>query len=208
MSVSSPGRLYGGATAEQRIAERRRKLVEAGVTLFGSHESGSVRVKDVAAEAGLTERYFYESFSDLGALFDVVLERVLAEIEAQVDAALVDAPDDTPARISIALRTVVESLATDANKTQILLVEGFGKGGRVDPQRHELNDRWMADFLRWSGPDRQPFRGGAVEARMKALALSGAATELMISWSEGLLDVSTDELADFLVGLYWRANLP
>jgi AcrR family transcriptional regulator len=56
--------MYGGATGEQRIAERRSKLIDAGMTLFGSPGSESVRVKDVVDQAGLTERYFYESFSD------------------------------------------------------------------------------------------------------------------------------------------------
>lgn len=47
------------------------KLIDAGLNLF-RFAPGSVRVKDVVAEAGLTERYFYESFSDLAALFDAV----------------------------------------------------------------------------------------------------------------------------------------
>ena len=43
---------------------------------------------------------------------------------------------------------------------------------------------------------------------MKAFALSGAASELLISWAEGILEIGAAELTDFLVGLYWRMNLP
>ena len=91
--VSGAGarRVYGGVTGEERTAERRRKLIEAGMNLFGSASSGSVRVKDVVAEAGLTERYFYESFADLNALFGAVLGTAADEIESRVDAAMVDA---------------------------------------------------------------------------------------------------------------------
>jgi AcrR family transcriptional regulator len=97
--------VYGGATGEQRIAERRRKLIEAGMNLFGSPGSESVRVKDVVVEAGLTERYFYESFSDLEALFDAVLELAIETVESAVNAAVVEAPDDNISRISVVLRT-------------------------------------------------------------------------------------------------------
>lgn len=52
------------------------------------------------------------------------------------------------------------------------------------------------------------FHSSPVDSRMKAFAISGAASELLISWAEGLLDITPAQLGDFLVGLYWRINLP
>lgn len=208
MSASGASRVYGGVTGEERVAERRRKLVEAGMNLFGSGDSGTVRVKDVVAEAGLTERYFYESFTDLGALFDEVFELAAESLETEVNAAIVTAPDDAFARISIALRTTVDKLAGDPRMIQIFFVESLGKGGRAGGRRNEILVRAAGNFLSWSGTDSPSFEGSPVEARMKAFAISGAASELLISWAEGLLDVTPAELADFLVGLYWRTNLP
>jgi AcrR family transcriptional regulator len=208
VSASGAGRVYGGATGEQRIAERRRKLIEAGMSLFGSAGSGSVRVKDVVAEAGLTERYFYESFSDLGAVFDAVLELTTDTIEMDVNAAVVKAPDDDISRVAIALRTSVETLANDPRMIRIIFIEALGNGGRASFRRHEFSVRAAENFFRWSGTDVGNFDGSPVDARMKAFAMSGAASELLISWAEGLLDITADEVADFLVGLYWRINLP
>ena len=208
MSASGAGRVYRGVTGEQRIAERRRKLIEAGMNLFGSTGSGSVRVKSVVAEAGLTERYFYESFSDLGALFDAVLELTMDTIEMDVNAAVVQAPDDDITRVSIALRTSVDTLAKDPRMIRIIFVEALGNGGRANFRRHELSIRAAKNFFRWSGTDVGDFDSSPIETRMKAFAISGAASELLISWAEGLLDITADELADFLVGLYWRTNLP
>ncbi|CDP84797.1 TetR family transcriptional regulator [Mycolicibacterium farcinogenes] len=208
MSASGASRVYGGVTAEQRIAERRRKLIEAGMNLFGSGDSSSVRVKDVVVEASLTERYFYESFSDLGALFDAVLEATMDVIERDVEASIRDAPDDGLSRVSAGLRTSVEVLAADPRMIRIVFVEALGKGGRAGSRRHEILVRAAQNFFRWSGEGIGDLGSGPVESRMKAFAMSGAASELLISWAEGLLNVSPDELADFLVGLYWRANLP
>jgi AcrR family transcriptional regulator len=208
VSASGAGRVYGGVTGEQRIAERRRKLIEAGMNLFGSAGSASVRVKDIVVEAGLTERYFYESFSDLGALFDAVLELANETVENAVNAAVVKAPDDDVTRVSIALRTSVETLANDPRMIRIIFIEGLGHGGRASFRRHELAIRAAKNFFRWSGTDVGDFDSSPVDARMKAFAISGAASELLISWAEGLLDITANELADFLVGLYWRTNLP
>jgi AcrR family transcriptional regulator len=208
VSASGAGRVYGGATGEQRVAERRRKLIEAGMNVFGSAGSGSARVKDVIIEAGLTERYFYESFSDLDSLFDAVLELCNDAVESAVNAAIVEAPDDDFTRVSIALRTAVDTLADDPRMIRIIFVEALGNGGRANFRRHEFSIRAAKNFFRWSGTDVGDFESSPVDARMKAFAISGAASELLISWAEGLLDVTADELADFLVGLYWRTNLP
>jgi AcrR family transcriptional regulator len=208
VSASGAGRMYGGVTGEQRIAERRRKLIEAGMSLFGSPGSGSVRVKDVVAEAALTERYFYESFSDLDALFDAVLELSNETVESAVNAAVVKAPDDAISRISIALRTSIETVASDPRIIRVIFIEALGKGGRASTRRNEILARTAENFYRWSGIDMGDFGASPVDTRMRTIALTGAASELLISWAEGLIDITAVEVADFLVGLYWRINLP
>ncbi|MEB4211126.1 TetR/AcrR family transcriptional regulator [Mycobacterium sp. 94-17] len=204
----STGRVYGGVTGEQRIAERRRRLIEAGMHVFGSAGSGSVRVKDVVVEAGLTERYFYESFSDLDALFDAVLELTMETVEIAVNAAVLDAPDDDTSRLSVVLRTTADTLAGDPRTIRIIFVEALGKGGRAGARRNEILVRAAENFFRWSGTDMGDFASSSLEVRTKTFALTGAASELFISWAEGLLDMTAAQLADFLVGLYWRINLP
>ena len=208
MPVSGTRRVYGGVTGEERIAERRRKLIEAGTNLFGSPGSGSVRVKDVAAAAGLTERYFYESFTDLNALFRGVFEAAADAIEARVTAAMADAPVDSFARVSIALRATVDVLSDDPRMIRILFVESLGSGGRAGVHRNEVLARTAGSFLRWSTPEASSFESSAADIRMKAFAMSGAVAELLISWADGHLEATPAELADFLVGLYWRMNLP
>lgn len=178
------------------------------MNLFGSTGSGQVRVKDVVAEAGLTERYFYESFTDQAALFDAVFEFASESIESKVNAAIVGAPDDAFARVSIALRTTVDVLAADPRMIRIFFVEALGAGGRAGTRRNDILVRAASNFLKWSAPESPSFESSSMDARMKAFAVSGAASELMISWADGLLDVTPTELADFLVGLYWRVNLP
>lgn len=58
-----PRRKYAGKDAQTRQAERRDKLVQAGMTLFGRDGFAATSIDALCAEAGLTKRYFYESFA-------------------------------------------------------------------------------------------------------------------------------------------------
>jgi AcrR family transcriptional regulator len=65
-------RTYAGRDAEGRARERRRRLIDAGLTCFGTQGYAATTVKQLCATAGLTERYFYESFQSREALFVAV----------------------------------------------------------------------------------------------------------------------------------------
>jgi AcrR family transcriptional regulator len=62
------GRAYGGLGPAERVAARRERFIEAGTELFGDAGFRGATVRGVCAAAGLTDRYFYESFPSLEAL--------------------------------------------------------------------------------------------------------------------------------------------
>ena len=58
-------RPYRGVEAADRLADRRSRLLEAGLTILGSDADPSeLTVRGVCRQAGITARYFYESFND------------------------------------------------------------------------------------------------------------------------------------------------
>ncbi|MGZ5402962.1 MAG: TetR/AcrR family transcriptional regulator, partial [Aeromicrobium sp.] len=57
--------VYRGVTAADRAADRRERLFEATLEVWGRDGGPSVTMTRICAEAGLTERYFYENFSGL-----------------------------------------------------------------------------------------------------------------------------------------------
>jgi AcrR family transcriptional regulator len=73
------GRAYAGLAAEERVAARRARFVEAAIELFGTQGFRGATVRGACAAAGLTDRYFYESFESLEAL-------LVAAYRAQVGA--------------------------------------------------------------------------------------------------------------------------
>lgn len=72
-------RIYGGKEHEVRVAERRQRLIHAGIKLFGENGFHSTTVRMVIADAGLAVRYFYESFTNMEALLIACYEHLMKE---------------------------------------------------------------------------------------------------------------------------------
>ena len=54
--MSQPARQYRGRSSEERAAERRARLLEAGLQVFGTVGGDKATMTAICAEAKLTER--------------------------------------------------------------------------------------------------------------------------------------------------------
>ncbi|MDT5077750.1 MAG: hypothetical protein QOJ80_2387 [Mycobacterium sp.] len=112
-------RPYGGVDARDRIAERRRRLLDAGLELLGgSDHPPELTVRAICAHAGISARYFYESFTDKDELVEAVFDWVTADIAATTQAAVAAAPPDELNRAGIA--NLVRTIAGDSRIGRLL----------------------------------------------------------------------------------------
>jgi AcrR family transcriptional regulator len=112
-------RPYGGVDARDRIAERRRRLLDAGLELLGgSDHPPELTVRAICAHAGISARYFYESFTDKDQLVAAVYDSVIADIAATTQAAIAAAPRNEQNRAGIA--NLVRIIAGDARVGRLL----------------------------------------------------------------------------------------
>jgi AcrR family transcriptional regulator len=112
-------RPYGGVQARDRVSERRRRLLDAGLELLGGTDSPpDLTVRAVCGEAGVTARYFYESFADKDDLVVAVFDRVIADIAATTQAAIAAAPREEQVRAGIA--NLVRAIADDSRVGRLL----------------------------------------------------------------------------------------
>src|ERR1044072_3269200 len=92
--TQTAGRRYGGREAAQRQQERRTRLIQAGLDLFGTSGYAAVSVNPVSAHAGRAQRYFSESFRGREDLLAGVYNDLIATISAETaQAADAAAPD-------------------------------------------------------------------------------------------------------------------
>jgi AcrR family transcriptional regulator len=145
---AAPGRRsFRGVSADQRRDERRARLVLAAIKLFGTHGFHRTTVRDVCLEAKLTERYFYESFTNLAALFAVVHAQINHGLRDSTMRAVMSGTREPLAMAEAALRVYLEYLCEDLPRARILLIESVAIGDGV-LQKADTSRRDFAALLR------------------------------------------------------------
>jgi AcrR family transcriptional regulator len=197
-SVTPSSRPYGGVSAGDRLAGRRQKLLDAGLELFGTRGIAATSIGDVCSQAGLTKRYFYESFATIDELAVAVFDQVTGRLAEQIAPAIVagGARDPRPA-----LTAHANALLGDPRVVRLLAVEG-----RTAP----LAER-RAGFARRAVDLWFTFTADDAEAidprlRLRAYAFAGAIAEVGLASVHGELELTAEEIIDELVGLFHRIS--
>jgi AcrR family transcriptional regulator len=145
-------RPYKGATADQRQAARRKCLIETSIRLYGEQGYRNVSNKAVCAAAGLTDRYFYESFTDSEALLIAGFETVTRWLVGTVDTTAQDVADPI-ARCRIQLTAYYQALRDQPASARVFLVEITGVGPAVDQAFDASLDRFASLILNTLDPN-------------------------------------------------------
>src|SRR5689334_23129284 len=129
-------RSYGGRSAADRQAERRERLLGAGLELFGTDGYAATSIERLCSHAGVSTRNFYEEFASREDLLMRLHDRV---IEMAVDAVLTAWEDtaDAPVadRLERAVRAFVTTTASDRRWARLSFVEVIGVSDAVEAHR-------------------------------------------------------------------------
>ncbi|MGI8557130.1 MAG: TetR/AcrR family transcriptional regulator [Solirubrobacteraceae bacterium] len=184
---------YGGVSKAARIAERRGRLLEAGLEIAGRDGWNAATVRAICASARLTPRYFYESFSGREELLLEVFDRIVEEAAAAVLAAVVAAPaSDARAKSHVAIDAFLGLLESDPRKARVAFVEALGEEALA--HRRQLAIRSFAALV---AAQARSFYGAAADAAIvdvSALLLVGGLADLLLAWFDGELELSREEL--------------
>ena len=119
-------RQYGGISPEERKADRRKRLIRAAVQVYGQSGYRNATVKAVCAAAGLTERYFYESFANSEELLLTAYEAVTYSLYKKILRAAQEADSQPEIRARIMLHTYFTALKEEPLNSRFFLVEMRG----------------------------------------------------------------------------------
>src|SRR3954454_22179885 len=112
-------RPYRGVEAADRLSDRRRRFLEAGLDILGSDtDLAELTVRGICRQAGVALRYFYESFTDKDDFVGQIFDWVIADIAATTQAAVAAAPLKEQTRAGIA--NVVRTVAADTRVGRLL----------------------------------------------------------------------------------------
>ena len=172
-----------------RQTERRALLVRAAFELFGDGGETAVSVRSVCREAGLTTRYFYESFTDTAELLGAVYGEVAADLGQVLTATMGDAPNDDRARLTAGIRAVLDFSSTDPRRGKILFTEA--RTNPVLAARRTMAQDNLRELVLSEGRRTSP-ETNSVATEVGAAMYAGAMAELARQWLAGTLG---DDLA-------------
>jgi len=191
-------------SAGDRQSLRRERLIDAGLDVIGTVGWANTTVRDVCRGAGLTERYFYESFPDRDALLPAVFQHVADRCTAAVLAAFMAAPDGVRSKAHAPIAAALHLITSDRRLGRVL----FQEGGH--PQLQTLRDDLAFASAALLVDVATAYFGSAGRidrdrATLSALSVVGAQTQLATAYLAGRLDTTVDELVDHLVDLHIAA---
>lgn len=200
MSTAPSERRFRGQTTTERRAERRARLLEAALDVVGTDGWTAATMTEVCRRAGLTERYFYESFRDRDALYLAVFDELAAETRTAVLTALHGASATPAARMRAVAEALVGVFIHDPRKGRAALVEGLGSTALQEYRRGIVAafEQMLRDEARAFYGDNAP-RG--VRAQLSSIALVGAIGEVLSRRLDGSLDLDDATLVDYLTEL-------
>ncbi|MBB6550653.1 TetR/AcrR family transcriptional regulator [Nonomuraea rubra] len=193
-------RPYRGVPAEQRRALRRAALLEAGLDVLGTGGWATVTVRGVCSRAGLNDRYFHESFSDLDALLLAVVDDQAAQVTDLITAVAARSPRRLRARATAVVSAIVDFLAADPRRARILAYE-FAAGPLLQERRRQIIATLAGIYLDQARELFGETPLSETDLRMTALTVVSGLWELLSAWLRGDVDTGRDHLVDYIVAL-------
>jgi AcrR family transcriptional regulator len=204
LAETASARPYRGVDPADRLAERRSRLLAAGLDLLGTDRKGDeLTVRGVCRRAGVAARYFYESFANKDDFVDAVFDWVIADLAATTQAAVAAAPPEEQTR---ALMTnIVRTIQGDPRVGRLLFSSQPANAVLVRKREESsalfamLSGQHVGSALRMSEND-----------RIKAAShfVVGGVGQTLSAWLGGELRLSPDQVVDHLASLLNRLGDP
>ena len=190
-------RPYRGVDAVERVAGRRRRLLDAGLDLLGAagKDPAELTVRAICGQAALGVRYFYESFNDKDDFVGAVFDSVIADIAATTEAAVASAPADEQARAAMA--NIVCTISADPRVGRLLFSVELSNTVIVR-KRAESSALFAALLFAHAGA-----HGALDNDHVKAAShfAVGGVGQAISAWLSGQVTLERDELVDALAAL-------
>ncbi|NKY48604.1 TetR/AcrR family transcriptional regulator [Nocardia vermiculata] len=200
----STGRKYQGLTPDERRAVRRAGILKTALEVFGTVGYAGSSVKQLCRAARLTERYFYESFTDRESCLATLYSELVDGMRAATVAAVGDVGDDVDDQARAGLEAFVGYLTDDPRRARVVLIEVVGVSPAMEASRHEVL-RAFADIVAatWATHRSEPL---TPKQNSTAVALVGGVNHLLVDWLMSGTPQSPDALVDVCTTLFTAAR--
>ncbi|MFC7515911.1 TetR/AcrR family transcriptional regulator [Herbaspirillum sp. GCM10030257] len=185
-----PARPYRGMSPDERRAQRRTQLITAAIKVYGERGYRHATVKSVCEAAGLTERYFYESFANSEALLIASFNAVTFTVYREITQAAQTVKRNRTERARAMLRAYFTALQREPRSARVFLVEIRG----VSPAVDEAFDQALQTIGR--GVSEIVARPGLVHDELLQAGVIGGTIHIALRWIAQGYEPSIEKVID------------
>jgi AcrR family transcriptional regulator len=175
-------RMYGGLSSDERRADRRSRLLEAGFELFGTAGYPAVSIPDICSRSGVTARHFYDEFASREALLKAIYDDLGAVLLYRVRRALFGEHRGPRSVVRAGCAAYAEYLTSDPRRARVFCVEAAGISRDLDHHRVLVRRRFAELSLESTQRLRAVAFDPGVDFGVLSTLLTGAADALMTEW--------------------------
>lgn len=210
MDHRPPSDRHAGAPAPPRrrlrAAQRRELILQAAVAQFAERGYHAASMDGIAAAAGISKAVVYDHFASKQELYTVLLEKVRAEVDAAVAAAVAPVEEGGEAQVRAAMEAFFRFVEDHPQACRLLFLEvqSAEEAARIV---RRIDARVTAGLSQQLGSDPDVFDGHpARELQLRILAeLVKSAVHGLASWWYRHPDVPREDLVARSVGVIWPA---
>lgn len=178
--TKSKTRRYKGRTTDELRAERRQRLLDAGLKLFSHKGYANSPIELICSTAKVTTRHFYEQFKGREALLKALFLQILEEANTRIISTLSDEKLPLDMRMTKAVRVGSQFLLEDQRRARIACIETIGVSREMEKLRRQVIHNLAAIIEEYCD---QMVADGLIPKRnyhLPSIALVGAMLELLV----------------------------
>ena len=195
------GRTYAGLSAPERQAERRERLLDAALELFGTVGFAKTTIPMLCSAAGVTARHFYDGFDSREALLRTLYDGIAeAVFERSMGALRLGGENDPRERIRKSTAAYFRYLTSDPRIARIYAIEAVGMHAELEQHRRAKREAFVRKMTKAS----QGFEDRGIDSRLLSAAIAGASHDLMLEWVLAPRRPSVEKMIETITTLWIR----
>lgn len=167
--------------SQERAQSRRRRILDAALSVFSRRGYRDASVDEIAAEAATSKGGVYFHFPGKQAIFRALLDLSARRLLDRVEEAI--GRESTPvAKADAALLTVLRAFAEHRSLARLFMVEALSAGGEFPQRLLQVHDEFIALIRRHL--DEAVAQGAVlpVDTAIASRAWFGALNEVILHW--------------------------
>ncbi len=176
-------------------------MISEAIKIWGEHSWSAVTMRGVCARSALSDKYFYDEFTDRNGLLVAVWRHIRDEVLQGVANAYAQSAQHTPwdELIRTVMTVFINQIVSDSAKTKILLSRN--DGSPVLEEERGIAFQQAIELVMATVRTRLTSEIDEETLRMDTIIGIGGFIELIRAWQSGLLQIDAGRIIEHVVEL-------